>query len=259
MDLINELSYIITFDIMKYFIVAGSFYIVCYILYRKSLESAKIQKKKILAIDIKREIRNSVQASLVMSTLVFITLDTRLVKYTKLYKDIDDYSIGWLLLSVLLGLFIHDTYFYWLHRLLHHKKIFKYSHVVHHQSNNPTPFASYSFHFIEAIGEGLIIPVILFIVPFHLVSLYCFIVLGFIINVYGHLGYELAPGWFRTSFLFHVLNTSVYHNLHHSKFHGNFGLYFRFWDKIMGTENPDYTKVYDKIQNERFEIKDQGM
>ncbi|WP_265132342.1 sterol desaturase family protein [Chryseobacterium oranimense] len=255
MNLINEFSYIILFDIVKYFIIAGSFYMICYIFYRKSLNRAKIQKKEVLATDIRREIINSVAASFIMSLLVFIILDTKLAKFTKLYTNIDDCSIWWLPLSVLLGAIIHDSYFYWLHRLLHHKRLFKYSHVIHHQSKNPSPFASYSFNFIEAIGEGLIIPVLLFIVPFHLMSLYCFIVLGFIINAYGHLGYELAPKWFRTSFLFHILNTSVYHNLHHSKFYGNFGLYFRFWDKIMGTENPDYTKVFDKIQNERFNNK----
>ncbi|HBV16397.1 MAG TPA: hypothetical protein DEB71_13780 [Chryseobacterium carnipullorum] len=77
-------------------------------------------------------------------------------------------------------------------------------------------------------------------------------VLSFIINVYGHLGYEIAPKWFRTSFLFGILNTSVYHNLHHSKFKGNYGLYFRFRDKIIRTENSNYIKLYDEIQNSRF-------
>ncbi|MHA4894836.1 sterol desaturase family protein [Pedobacter sp. PWIIR3] len=48
------------------------------------------------------------------------------------------------------------------------------------------------------------------------------------------------------------MNTSIHHNLHHSKFKGNYGLYFRFWDRLMGTENPNYVKEYDRIQNQRF-------
>ena len=49
-----------------------------------------------------------------------------------------------------------------------------------------------------------------------------------------------------------MINTSVYHNLHHSKFKGNYSLYFRWWDKLMKTENPDYVKEYDRIQEQRF-------
>lgn len=79
-----------------------------------------------------------------------------------------------------------------------------------------------------------------------------FILGGFLINVYGHLGYEIAPKWFRYSVLFQILNTSTHHNLHHSKFKGNYGLYSRFWDRVMKTENPDYVKYYDQIQEKRF-------
>jgi len=255
MNPINEFLDISVFGILKYFMIAGSYYVVCYILYKKALENAKIQKKEILGRNIKREIRHSVLSSVIMSVLIFVAIDTDLSKYTKWYHNINDYPLWWLPVSFLLGIFIHDTYFYWLHRLLHHQKVFKYAHVVHHQSNNPSPFTSYSFHFLEAVGEGLIVPILLFIIPFHLISIYCFIVVGFLINAYGHLGYEIAPKWFRKSFLFQILNSSVYHNLHHSKFRGNYGLYFRFWDKIMGTENPEYENAYDKIQNKRFRDK----
>ena len=57
---------------------------------------------------------------------------------------------------------------------------------------------------------------------------------------------------FRNSFWFQIINSSVYHNLHHKKFQGNYGLYFRFWDRIMKTENPNYSKEYDLIQKNRF-------
>ena len=73
-----------------------------------------------------------------------------------------------------------------------------------------------------------------------------------LINVYGHLGYEVAPKWFRHSFLFECINTSVHHNLHHSQFKGNYGLYFRFWDRMMKTENPKYVQMYDALQEKRF-------
>ena len=90
-----------------------------------------------------------------------------------------------------------------------------------------------------------------FIVPLHPYTLVFFGFSIFAINVYGHLGYEIAPKWFRQSFLFELLNTSVYHNLHHSKFKGNYGLYFRIWDRMMGTENKNYVEEFERIQARR--------
>jgi sterol desaturase/sphingolipid hydroxylase (fatty acid hydroxylase superfamily) len=36
--------------------------------------------------------------------------------------------------------------------------------------------------------------------------------------------------------------------MHHSKFDGNYGVHFRFWDKLLGTEFKDYEAQFDKIQ-----------
>ena len=142
-----------------------------------------------------------------------------------------------------------------MHRLLHHKGLFKFTHVLHHQSTNPSPWASYSFHLFEAITEGAILLVLVFLLPVHPISLMLFTISSFLINVYGHLGYEIMPEWFRHTWMFEVFNTSVHHNLHHSKFKGNYGLYFRIWDRMMGTENPDYVKEYDRLQQQRLGTK----
>ncbi|MEM7019578.1 MAG: sterol desaturase family protein [Pseudomonadota bacterium] len=95
-------------------------------------------------------------------------------------------------------------------------------------------------------------PLILVLIPLSPIALILFTFLSFAINVYGHLGFEIAPKWFRYSILFELVNTSTHHNLHHAKFKWNFGLYFRVWDRIMGTEHPDYVKEYDLIQERRF-------
>ncbi len=252
MNSIEELLHIYIYGILEYLIISVTFYLICYILYKKALNEAKIQKREVKNKEIKREVLNSLLSTFVMSALIFIIINTELVHYTKWYVDINQYSLWWLPVGFLLGVLLHDTYFYWLHRLLHIKSIFKYAHAVHHRSTNPTPFTSYSFHFLEALGEGLIIPILLLLIPFHPGSLFFFIVLSLTINVYGHLGYEIAPRWFRNTPLFQIVASSTYHNLHHSKFKGNYGLYFRFWDKISGTENSNYERIYDEIQKRRF-------
>jgi sterol desaturase/sphingolipid hydroxylase (fatty acid hydroxylase superfamily) len=67
-------------------------------------------------------------------------------------------------------------------------------------------------------------------------------------NVYGHLGYELYPKGFASSRIGLWINTSVNHNQHHQYFNGNYGLYFLWWDRWMGTLREDYSKEFDAVK-----------
>lgn len=67
-----------------------------------------------------------------------------------------------------------------------------------------------------------------------------------IYNVYGHLGFELYPRKFASGKIGRWINTSVNHNMHHQYFTGNYGLYFLFWDRWMGTLHPDYEARFDQ-------------
>ena len=135
---------------------------------------------------------------------------------------------------------------------MHHPSLYKKAHLIHHKSTNPSPWTSFSFHFTEGITEAAVVPLIIILIPMHPLALLVFGFASLIINVYGHLGFEIAPKWLRHSFLFQILNTSVHHNMHHAKFKGNYGYYFRIWDRLMKTEHPDYVKEYDVIQERRF-------
>jgi len=245
---------IFSLSAIRYFLIAGIPFFLFYRLLAPRLSQSKIQARLASKKDFFREIWHSMQSTLVFTVIVVVILLTPLRKYTLLYDNLSDFPLWYIPVSVVISLVIHDTYFYWMHRLLHHKILFKTVHLVHHKSTNPSPWASYSFHLLEAIPEGLVLLLIVFLIPMHQISIFLFVVAGFMINVYGHLGYELAPRWFRGTVLFQVFNTSVHHNLHHSKFKGNYGLYFRIWDRIMGTEHPDYVNDYDRMQHQRFGI-----
>jgi Delta7-sterol 5-desaturase len=251
-DLIRGFAGIVSITLIRYFLIAGLVFVVVYWWLPRLLHNSKIQQRVAVRKDFMREIINSVLSSIFIAIAAMIALSGSLRPYTRIYTDIDAYAWWWMPLSLLLCLIIHDTYFYWMHRLLHHKRVFTITHVVHHQSTNPSPWAAYSFHFIEAFLEGAVVIVLVFLLPVHVGTLMLFAFISFAINVYGHMGYEVMPKWFRRTVLFEVVNTSTYHNLHHSKFKGNYGLYFRVWDRLMGTENPDYVKEYDKIQARRF-------
>ena len=251
-QIVEAIGKLFSVTVVRYFILAGIPFLLFYALLTTKFKNAKIQTAVATKKDFIREILHSIGSSLVLAAVASVVLVTPLRSYTLLYKNLNEYTYWWLPVSLLLSLVIHDTYFYWMHRLLHHKSIFRYTHLVHHRSTNPSPWASYSFHLLEAFAEGGIVILLAFVLPLHPSVLILFTITSFIINVYGHLGYEVMPKSFRHSFLFGIINTSVYHNLHHSKFKGNYGLYFRWWDRLMGTEHPDYVKMYDSIQEKRF-------
>ena len=239
-------------NISRYFLVAGTAFLIFYVWFPKFFSKNKIQAKFAQHKDFIREILHSMQASVVFGMVIALFVFTPLKDYTQIYTDINEFAIWWIPVSVILALIIHDTYFYWMHRTLHHPRLFKTFHLVHHKSVNPSPWASYSFHLFESITESLIFPIIVLLMPMHPLALASFGLASFIINVYGHLGFEIMPKWFRYTPLFEIINTSVHHNLHHEKFKGNYGLYFRDWDRIMKTESPNYVAEYDALQEKRF-------
>lgn len=237
---------------VRYFVLAGIPFLIFYKLFTGRYYRAKIQERQADRADFVREIGHSLQTTVVFTGIGFLILFTPIRQYTRVYAHLTDYPGWWIPVSLFFSLVLHDTYFYWMHRLLHTRPLYRYTHLLHHKSVNPSPWASYSFHLLEAFTEGAVLLVIVMLIPVHSLTIALFVITGFVINVYGHLGYEIAPRWLRHSFLFEILNTSVHHNLHHSRFKGNFGLYFRVWDRLMNTENPDYVREYDRIQAKRF-------
>jgi sterol desaturase/sphingolipid hydroxylase (fatty acid hydroxylase superfamily) len=146
-------------------------------------------------------------------------------------------------------LLVHDTYFYWAHRWMHHKSVFRLVHRVHHLSTNPSPWAAMAFHPVESVIEGSVIALIAFLFPVHPLAIGIFLLIMMIYNVYGHLGYELYPKGFSRSQIGRWINTSVNHNMHHQHVNGNYGLYFLWWDRWMGTLQTSYEDTFEQIQS----------
>jgi len=232
----------------RYMILAGIAFILCYILLNKFIRHKKIQQRYPKKIDVIREIGYSILTILIFAfiPLIFIRNDT-IRPYTTYYKDIDQYGRVYFWLAFLIMLVLHDTYFYWMHRLMHHPRLFRYIHLIHHQSTNPSPWAAYAFHPLEAIMEAGIVVIFLFTIPIHLYHLSFFFLFMIVYNVYRHLGWELYPKGFSKHWLGKWINTSINHNQHHQYFNGNYGLYFLFWDRMMGTIRKDYDEQYDEV------------
>lgn len=232
----------------KYFLVAGPAFVIFYVLVRKKLSFKKIQSRFPGRSDYLREIGFSVLSIIIFSIPPLLMLYSDSIRpVTTFYEDISKYGWVYAVLAFPLMLFMHDAYFYWMHRLMHHPWLFKYFHLVHHKSNNPSPWAAYAFHPLEAVLESLIFVIFLFTIPVHGIHLSSFFIGSLVYNVYGHLGFELYPKRFNKHWLGKWVNTSIAHNMHHQFFKGNYGLYFTFWDRLMGTLNLDYDKQFEEV------------
>ena len=144
----------------------------------------------------------------------------------------------------------HDAYFYWAHRAMHSKAMFKATHLHHHKSRTPTPFTAYSFSAWEAVIEAAFMPLFLLsasLLGFAMAGYAVFLFLWHMIirNVMAHMGHEIFPAGWVDNPLTDWISTTTHHDLHHSSGH-NYGFYFTWWDRLMGTEHPRYKEEFRK-------------
>lgn len=142
----------------------------------------------------------------------------------------------------------HDTWFYWLHRAMHSPAMFKRFHRLHHKSVTPTPFAAYSFNALEAVFEALFVSLWVAFMPTPWIAMFSFLGIMIVRNVMGHAGVELMPKGFADHWFWGQFATTTHHDLHHNgSFNHNYGLYFTWWDRIMGTEHPRYREIFREV------------
>jgi len=126
-----------------------------------------------------------------------------------------------------------DTLIYWIHRWEHHPVLYGPIHKLHHKWIISTPFASHAFYWADGFVQSLPYHIFVFLFPLNkLVYLGLFLFVNFwTISIHDNVSvYEGS-----------VLNGSEHHTVHHRQFNYNYGQYFTFWDRIMGTHRlPDF-------------------
>jgi lathosterol oxidase len=203
------------------------------------------------ARDLRREIAYSISSVLIFAALSAAVFALLIQGHVVIYRQPERYGWLWLAASFPLMLLWHDTYFYWTHRLLHKPALFARVHGVHHRSRNPSPWAAYAFHPVEALVNGLVTPLALLAVPLHWSVLLAFAVHQIARNAHGHLAIETMPRGFARHGFFGRFTTTTHHHLHHETARGNYGLWFTGWDRWCGTERPDYLARFDAATRPR--------
>lgn len=234
-------------DFLRYSVAAGIAYFTFWVLFKKRWKHRRIQNKKHTPKKILAEMMYSLSTLIIFAFVGCIIVFLNDKGYTQVYYEWSEGGWLWAICSFILMNLLHDTYFYFTHRLMHHPKLFKHVHLVHHRSVNPSPWAAYCFHPIEAFVEAGIFFLIVFLIPAHPSVLVFFLVYMISRNVLGHLGIELFPKSFFSHAAVNWNTTTTHHDLHHKNFNSNFGLYFTWWDRLLGTEDKKYRETFEEV------------
>jgi lathosterol oxidase len=236
-----------TVDLLRYLIPASIAFAVLWRWKWDALAHRRIQPRRPSRKAFSREIRFSIATAMIFATVGVAVNDLARAGVLHSYAHIADYGWPYWFASVALAILIHDAYFYVTHRAMHHPRLFKLVHRVHHLSTTPSPWAAYAFGPLEAVVVALTLPLIMLVVPMHLSAVFVFLIYMIAMNVIGHLGIELYPRWFVRSRWTRWYSTSTHHNLHHRDFRGNYGLYFTWWDRLLGTQHPEYEDTFARV------------
>lgn len=165
---------------------------------------------------------------------------------SQLYTHLSWWDLLWAPVSFFLALFIHETYYYWLHRWMHHPKVIRHFHHVHHNSLFTSSFTSFSFHPIEGGLQAIFLPMLVLVLPMHFFVLLALLITMSVTAVINHAGVEVYPSGALSSPFFRWMVGATHHDLHHLKYRCNYGLYFTFWDVWMKTEDAGFKKRFEE-------------
>ncbi|WP_310542771.1 sterol desaturase family protein [Phenylobacterium sp.] len=231
---------ILAIEAGRYIVTAGLVSLVISTFWRARFHARKIQARTAAPMDYRREIFASLGTAVIFSLTGFGMHLAAKAGWLTIHHGFTERGPLYLALSLAAMVVAHDAYFYWTHRAMHHPRLFRAFHWTHHKSKAPTPWTAYAFDAPEAILTVAFVPLWAAIVPMHEGALFAFVTWQIVRNVMGHAGVELSPVSGRPSRLFGWLSTTTHHDLHHQHGRSNYGLYFTWWDRLMGTEHPDY-------------------
>lgn len=234
-------------DFVRYAVPAGLAVLMLWVVFGRRLAHRRIQGRFPAHKHVRREFLWSLSSLAIFAASGIFGAVATIAGWTQIYLKVGDY--GWLYwaASLIALILLHDAWFYWTHRAMHHRKLFRVFHRVHHKSHNPSPWAAYAFAPAEAVVQTLFLTLLIFVMPLHPSAIGLFVLHQIIRNVLGHSGIELFPKGTASHPVGKFITTHTHHDLHHSRVTGNYGLYFTWWDRWMGTLRDDYEATFNEV------------
>lgn len=142
---------------------------------------------------------------------------------------------SWLEMGMYIGLFFlaEDTWFYWIHRLLHWGPFYKYIHKIHHEHTFPFGMVAEYAHPIEVLILGFGTFMGPFIFKVHLLTVWVWLFFRLWQEIDCHSGFDFP--WSGNRWI-PGFGGADFHDFHHMNFVGNYASTFRWWDWMMGTD-----------------------
>ncbi len=232
----------------RYFVVAGITYWFFYSSVSQSFINHRLRHRVPSWPTIRHDIKLSALSALVFALAAAYVLSAYQDGATQLYTDPRQHGLWYLGASYSAVLILQDTYFYFTHRLFHHPKLFVWLHRGHHRSRYPTPWTSFAFDPLEAVVQALFLLGIVFVLPLHFITMIAVLTTMTVWAVLNHLGPDRLPALFPHHWLGQWVIGPAHHSIHHLKYAVHYGLYFTFWDRLLGTQDPNYAQNLSDFQ-----------
>jgi len=219
-----------------YVMLLATYWASCLVVGRlnRRLAGAKIQRREIAAALLRRDRRQSI-ASLAAIGVLFGTghwLHGELG-----WGFAPPHGIAMTMLSLLASLVLFDTWFYWLHRLIHTRLFYRRVHQWHHLTVTPVAWSNNSDRLIDNLFLQSYWLVAHFLLPAAPAILLAHKLYDQVTGIVGHSGYEHGGVLCRPP---SPLVGVTHHDQHHRFFRCNYATHFTLWDRSMGTLHPDH-------------------
>ena len=222
------------------------YFLFCSISYYFIFDRRLEHHPRFLKNQIAMEIKSSLIAAPVIDIMTIPWFLGEVRGYSRLYNNVDEYGWTYFALSIGMYLLFTDLCIYWIHRLEHHPKIYKYIHKPHHKWVMPTPWSALAFHPVDGYAQSLPYHIFVYLFPLHrylYVGLFVFVQLWTILIHDG----DMISG----HILERYINSPAHHTLHHLYFSCNYGQYFTwadsFWDSYR-EPRPDLDPIHESLR-----------
>jgi lathosterol oxidase len=220
------------FGVAVYYIFASLSYFLIF-------DKATFNHPRYLKNQITLEMKQANVAFPIMAVLTVPWFLAEVRGYSKLYDTTEEGPGRWYdWLQFPFFLIFTDFCIYWIHRYLHHPRVYKHIHKPHHKWIMPTPFASHAFHPLDGYAQGLPYHIFPFLFPLSKVASVAFFVLVNIWTVLIHDG-EYAHNSA-------IINGAACHTIHHLYFNYNYGQYTTLWDRLGGSYRKPNDELFQK-------------
>ena len=152
----------------------------------------------------------------------------------------------WFAVTLIMIPFWASLHFYFVHRLLHWKPLYRIAHALHHRNDNVGPWSGLSMHPVEHLIflSSILIHVVFASHPIHILFHMQWNTLG---AATSHTGFEALT--FRGRPI--LILGSFHHQLHHRYYDCNYGNPYMPWDRWLGTDHDGTPQATAELQGRR--------